>query len=151
MMACFDRPFPESEPAGVTVSPSVCTSCENKKAGSDGLCPACRLLKFRATYLQTIPPITPPILQELRCAYAGNVREVSANLNRIAARTGISKCRLKLCANKHGWYVSHQPKGRPWTQAENAYLEESLGSVSVTSIARRLKRTVRAVTMRAHK
>lgn len=116
-----------------------------RKSGSDGLCPYCRLIKYRTTRYSDRPQITPEIRQELRLAYIGNVREVSANLNRLSARTGIAKDRLKRCANEHGWRTIAEYQRRPWTPEENAYLEESLGSVSLTGIARHLKRKVSAV------
>jgi hypothetical protein len=126
----------------------ICTSCPSPKPGRDGLCAACRLAKYRAQRVSG-PPITPSVLQELRLAYVGTTREVSANLNRLAARTGISKQRLKYAAGKHGWRT--HAEHRRWTTEEIAYLEENLGSVSVSHIARRLRRSFRSVQCAAGK
>ena len=89
------------------------------------------------------------MLKELRLAYVGNVREVSKNLNRIAARTGISKQRLKEQARKCGW--RSQTERRPWTAAEVEYLGEKLGTLSSTRIARDLHRSVASIQIRARK
>lgn len=129
---------------------AVCSACSDRKADSDGLCRYCRLQKFRALRIKACPPITPAILQELRCAYVGNVREVSANLNRISRRTGIPKARLKAKANEQGCRV-RVAQHRQWTPEETAYLRDHLGDVSVTKIARRLKRSVLSIKCRAKK
>jgi hypothetical protein len=85
------------------------------------------------------PPLAPELAAELRLAYVGTVREVSANLQRISARTGIPKDRLKGEARKRGWRT--QGQRRAWTPREIAYLREVLGKLSVTRIARNLKRS----------
>ena len=89
------------------------------------------------------PPLTPDLAAELRLAYVGPVREVSANLRRISARTGIPKSHLKDEARKRGWRT--QRERRPWTPRETGYLREVLGSISVRRIARSLRRSVASV------
>lgn len=92
-------------------------------------------------------PLPPHVLEELRAAYVGGLREVSANLNRIAAQTGIPKKRLQYHARRHGWHC--QTERRPWKPAELEYLQEKLGSVSLTQIARGLKRSVISIQVKA--
>jgi len=107
-------------------------------AGSDGLCGPCRLRKFR--FAKQRPPLPPNVIEELRLAYVGNVREVSANLNRVAARTGIPKSRLKEEARKRGW--RSQTERRPWTAAEVGIpIRKSVASVQLK--ARKLRRSLR--------
>jgi len=72
---------------------------------------------------------------------------VSANLNRIAARTRIPKQRLKDEARKRGWRC--QTERRPWTAAEVEYLQEKLGALSAIRIARDLHRSVASIQVQA--
>lgn len=137
--ACIDRPGSD------TGRPLLCSVCSQRKANSDGVCGPCRLAKFRRKH----PPLALQILDELRLAYVGNVREVSANLTRISTRTGIPKQRLKEEARKRGW--RSKVERRQWTDQEIEYLREKLGIVSVTTIARNLKRSRCSVFCQAHK
>jgi hypothetical protein len=74
---------------------------------------------------------------------------VSANLNRIAARSRIPKARLKEEARKHGW--RSQTDRRPWIAAEVEFLAEKLGTLSTTQIARRLHRSVPSIQLQARR
>jgi hypothetical protein len=141
-------PALDVQPAGIDASSTLCASCHTKKANRDGLCPECRLAKFAAKRRKD-SELTPRIIEELRLAYVGNVREVSSNLNRIARQTGIPKNRLKRYAQRQG--LRCMAPHRPWTAEEIAYLEESLGAVSVNGIARHLKRSPGAVQCQAFK
>jgi len=116
-------------------------------AGRDGFCGSCRLRKLTAARQR--PPLPPNILEELRLAYIGNVRRTSENLNRLAARAGVPKQRLKDEAGKRGW--RSQTERRPWSAAEVEFLEENLGKLSSTQIARKLGRGVASVQLRARK
>jgi hypothetical protein len=93
--------------------------------------------------------LPPQVVEELHLAYVGTVREVSANLNRIVARTGIPRTRLKYEARKRGWRC--QADRRPWNPEEVDHLEEKLGTVSITRIAHDLKRSVVSVRVKAAK
>lgn len=123
--------------------PGACIGCKVKKAGRDGLCGGCRLVRLKR---QKYPPIPQEIVNELRLAYVGNVREVSANLKRIAARTGISTHRLKDEGRRKGWRTTRDR--RPWTPFELTHLQELLGSFSVSQIARKLRRSITSCNVR---
>lgn len=95
---------------------------------------------------QKLPPLPPQILQELRLAYVGNKRELSANLTRIVARSGIPRSRLKHEAWRRGWCSK---TGRAWKPEELEYLTQNFGVVPVKQIARFLKRGAVSVQMKA--
>jgi len=116
----------------------LCSKCGRGEAGKDGRCTCCRMVALGAQR-RKYPKPSPALLDELRLAYVGNVREVSANLTRISRRTGIPKDRLKYEANRRGW--RSMSERRPWTPAEEEHLQESAGSMSVSRLARNLKRT----------
>ena len=94
-----------------------------------------------------LAPLPPQVIEELRLAYVGTVREVSANLKRIAARSGIPKPRLKYEAWRRGWRCTADR--RPWRPEELQYLIANLGSESLKQIARSLKRSWVSVELKA--
>jgi hypothetical protein len=70
--------------------------------------------------------LPPQVVEKLHLAYIGRtVREVSANLNRIAARSGVPKTRLKYEARKRGWRC--QADRRAWlsTRLSEGYYDIS--------------------------
>lgn len=93
---------------------------------------------------------TPELREELRACYAaGRKQEISAALDRLQRRLGWPRYALKNEAVRTGIITADHR--RAWTAEEQAYLEESLGVVSVKQIARRLGRTVMSVESRAEK
>lgn len=81
--------------------------------------------------------ITPQILEELRLAYVGTKREVSANLARLSTRYEMPRHRLTLIARRQGWQIQTR---RPWTAAEDAFLLERVRKTSYKKIATELRR-----------
>lgn len=103
---------------------------------------------FAAERASALPPIPQEIITELSLVYTtANRWEIAASLNRISCRTGIPRQRLKRAMYLRG-YRTHA-ESRPWSEAELAYLDDSLGAVSVAQIARRLKRSRAAVYSKA--
>ena len=134
---------PAQQPRHIAPAPEVSSS-----ATSEVSCSPVSLLIARKSRRQ-LPPLPPQIVEELHRAYVGTVREVSANLNRIAARTGVPKTRLKYEAQKRGWRC--QADRRPWNPQEVDYLKEKLGTASITRIAHDLKRPLVSVRVKAAK
>jgi hypothetical protein len=79
----------------------------------------------------------------------GNTREVSANLKRLARQYEWSVSCLKYEARKRGW--RSRAEYRPWTSEEEVYLSERIGTTSLGTIAKHLKRSLAAVTVRANR
>jgi hypothetical protein len=127
---------------------ATCKSCEEKKAGPDGLCAFCRPPRPRPSR-RKYPPLTPELATELRLAFVGGFREVAANLNRISARTGLPKTWLKEQACQQGWRSKRER--RPWTSKELDYLQEMSGVVPITKIARALGRSFHSLSACANK
>jgi hypothetical protein len=90
---------------------------------------------------------TPALLEDLRAAYCGNKRHVSAAFDQLERKTGWPRYALKMEAARRGW--SHSGRRRPWTPAEIAYLRERLGTDSARLIAGRLHRSVESIEARA--
>ncbi len=86
---------------------------------------------------------TPDLLQELRLAYCGSKREISANLDRLVRRTGWPRHAFKTEAIRRGWTTAdHQ---RNWRPAELDYLRHGAESTPAAVLARRLGRSSEAV------
>jgi hypothetical protein len=88
-----------------------------------------------------------PLRAELRAAYIGNKPHITAALDLLERRSGFPRSALKYEAGRLG--IGSADHRRPWTEAEQAYLEENLGDKSVWAIARRLQRTHGSVCSRA--
>ena len=132
-----DRGDDSHTPHSDSTAAALCRICAKRKAQCDGLCGGCRLTAIsEARAGRQIPA---DVVAELRFAFTGNKAEVSANLDRLAARTGISRERLRKSAYRRGFRAIGQR--RAWTAAEVAYLEDALGSLSVACIARNLGRS----------
>jgi len=84
---------------------------------------------------------TPELLDELRLAYCGGKTELTANLDRLARRTGWPRSAFKTEARRRGWSASY----RPWTPADEAFVREHV-ALSIKEIARHLGRTHESVT-----
>jgi hypothetical protein len=82
---------------------------------------------------------TKEIDAELRLAYAGGRGAVSAAFDRLAKRTGWRRAAFSARAVKIGAATTGQY--RKWTAAEDAYIRERAGTVSVRAIAAKLGRT----------
>ena len=142
------RPSDEPAPSGAAIPLAVCSKCSWRNAGSDGLCGACRLgnlSKSRRRY----PEPSSELLEELRVAYVGNTRQVAANLDRVARKYEWSKAHLKYEARKRGWRT--QAERRNWSKSDEAYLQERIGRVSLAYIAKKLGRSLTAVTVHANR
>ncbi len=135
---------PQTPNPDATAAP-LCRTCATWKAQRDGLCSACRLTALNVARASVVIP--PTLIKELRLAYAGNSKAVSANLDRIAQRTGIPRRRLRSFAYHQGFRATGQR--RQWTAEEIEYLGENLGSVSVRYMARKLGRSASAVKHKA--
>jgi hypothetical protein len=137
---------PAQQPRHIAPAPEVSSS-----AASEVSCSPVSLLTapVRKSGRPQLPPLLPQIVEQLHLAYVGTVREVSANLNRIAARTGVPKTRLKYEAKKRGWRC--QVDRRAWNPQEVDYLKEKLGTASITRIAHDLKRSVVSVRVKTAK
>jgi hypothetical protein len=96
-----------------------------------------------------MPQPSPELLQELKMAYAGNQREMSANLKRISKKWGWPVSVLKYEGHKRGWRTQAQRK--PWKPEEIDYLRERLGTVSLAHIAHKVGHTVCAVANQARR
>lgn len=152
--AVADCPLPVGSDNCVPTGPTTpaaagageCSTCRQRPAGRDGLCGPCRLLQYQKSRRKHPEP-SPTLLQELRLAYVGNCREVSANLKRISGKHGWSVGCLKYEARKRGW----SRERRLWTPEDLEYLQKKLGTVSVTQIARNLGRSVVSVRVKAEK
>jgi hypothetical protein len=119
-----------------------CAQCRQTKAQSDGLCPRCRL---RALGLGSrVYRFTEETRQELRAAYAGGKAQRTQGLDRLCARTGWPRHAFKREALRLG-IAEHW---RKWTPAEEAYVRERAGQISVRQIAKQMGRPVDSVVAR---
>ncbi len=88
------------------------------------------------------------LLSELRLVYvtAKRKRDITAGITRLVGHTGWPRQVFWKQAVAMG--LAHYSR-RPWSAEDLAYLEEKLGKVSVSRIAKALKRSPRAVECRA--
>jgi hypothetical protein len=90
--------------------------------------------------------MTPQLLEELRLAYVGNRREVSANLTRLSTRYEMPKSRLKREALRQGWQMQTR---RPWTAEEDALLLDAARKADYGRIGAELGRSWASIEARA--
>jgi len=88
---------------------------------------------------------TPELLGELRLAYRGNKRNLSASLDRLERRTKWPRHAFKTEARRQGWTAAY----RPWTSADEAFVRQhSAGPMTIQEMAGRLGRSHETVTAR---
>lgn len=121
---------------GVPNNPIECSVCHELKAGSSGLCRDCRLPKMRRGRTLTVEE-----QQILRDAYASGTTKakLSAALTDACRRLNMSKVNAMYHARKLGLCVR-----RYWTPEEIATVEQCMGRLSATAIAKKLHRSVAA-------
>jgi hypothetical protein len=125
----------------------VACRCGNTHATKTGLCLYCNAIALgeaRRKY-----HFTPELLAELRAAYGGNKRTITAGLDRLERTTGWPRSAFKQEARRRGWISDDHRKA--WNPAEVEQLREQLGVVTLSRIARHLGRTVESVIAKAEK
>ncbi len=123
-----------------------CSRCGAEGAWSGELCRRCwgqRFGQARRKY-----HFTPSLLEELRQAYCGTKREITAALDRLVKKTGWPRHAFKYEAGRR-WGSTE--KRRTWTEKEMAYLLEHAGTLSVSRLAKELKRSKCAVKSKLEK
>jgi hypothetical protein len=124
-----------------------CGQCGGMGAGAKGICHVCRvraLAEARRKYVWT-----PALVENLRVAYrAKNRRALAAELDVLEGRTGWPRSAFRSEAMRLGLVLIRSARRRAWTAAEDAYLAEAGGRVSVRSMATRLGRSVIGVQAR---
>ena len=92
--------------------------------------------------------LTPDLTDELKRAYLGDKAQLTAALTRLVMRTGWPRAAIQRQAVRLG--LTRHVR-RAWTPAETAYLEENLGVVSLSGMARHLHRSRAAVSSKGEK
>jgi len=122
-----------------------CSQCGRPTPCSDRLCSACRcrlLGRAKRRYHWT-----PELIEDVHRAYRiPRKREITRGITVLARRTGWPRWQFRLRAAAEGWIPANR---RPWLQSELEYLSEHIGSLSVEQLARRLRRSVRSIIVRA--
>ncbi len=130
----------------------ICQSCRSSWRGCPGgrWCPSCRGVQLRdqrerywATHKKYL--WTPERDQYLRQHYDGRIK---GRAKEIGDRWGWPKWlinrRAALLGLSHAWPL----RGRAWTKAEEAFLEEHAGSRTVQWMCKRLKRPMTSVVLK---
>lgn len=132
---------------GLAESGVQCAKCGRPHATESGLCLYCRALQMGLAHRRY--HFTSELLDELRAAYGGNKRAITAGLDRLCRRTGWPRSAFKQEARRRGWISSDHR--RAWTPAEVEALREKLGAVALKQIAKTLGRSVESVMAKAEK
>lgn len=139
-----------NRPDGLILGPAgqACSVCQVRKAGRDGVCGTCRVRRI-AKARRRCPEPSQELLANLREAYSGNRRQISANLKRLSQKCGWPVPCLTYEARIRGWRLL--PERHPWTDEDETRLRQYAGSASAQTIARRLRRSISSVANHAHR
>ena len=128
-----------------TQTGTVC-GCGDPHANGDGLCRRCRMRAFGLQRRQY--HWTPELVAELRKAYTSERKRVSAAIDRLCRKTNWPRNVFLDEARARGWQDAGRT--RPWSQDEELYLRERLGTDSARLLAKRLHRSVRSIQAKAN-
>src|SRR5882724_8548545 len=128
---------------GVPRHPIDCLKCGQKKAAlKDQLCHSCRIKSRPNSNRRFI--WDDRLDSRLRAAYSSSAsrQELTRNLNAFQYSTGFTRVVIISRAVRLGLSSS---KGQPWSNADVAFLDANVGTLSISLIARKLSRSYYSV------
>ena len=118
--------------------------CRNKPPTEAKYCLKCRAERRRVANLKHI--WRPEYNDYLRAQYYGGLNRRFQVLNRMIRETGLPRWYIKKQAARLGLTMHHDK--HPWIAAEEAMIERLVGTVSASTIAKRLKRSETSVVLK---